>query len=324
MSSAKSDLLYANDVSGKYPNSWYAATANSKPVTTRFPQNVRVDTCIIGAGFSGLSCALHLAGAGSDVCVIDAHKIGWGASGRNGGQLGSGQRLGQLELENKLGKVMARSLWQLAQDSKHLVKSLVKDHRIDCDLKPGILHANHRSRFNRQSLDEVKLLNEEYGYPSIRYVDEQECREMVGCQTYYGGTLDVDAGHLHPLNYALGLAKAAIDRGAKIYEQTRALSIEPGKTVNIITDKGVIEADHLVLACNGYLGNLAPSVAKRVMPINNFVVATRPLADDVAKSLIRDDVAVADSRFVVNYFRLSGDKRLLFGGGENYGYRFPR
>ncbi len=317
------NLLDANDVTGKYPKSWYAATANLALKTDKLTKNIRVDTCIIGAGYSGLSSALHLAGAGSEVCVIDAHRVGWGASGRNGGQLGSGQRIEQLELEKKLGKEAASSLWHLAEESKNLVKSLIKIHKIDCDLKPGILHTNHRARFNQGSIDEVRHLNDEYGYQSIRYVEAEECREMVGCNSYYGGTLDSDAGHLHPLNFALGLGKAALNAGAKIFEETRALSIESGKTVKIHTESHVIEADHLIIACNGYLGDLSPPVGRRVMPINNFIVATKALSEDLAKSLIRDDVAVADSRFVINYFRLSGDRRLLFGGGENYGYRFP-
>ena len=317
------NLLDANDEAGQYPRSWYASSANTNLDLQPLSENIRVDICVIGAGYSGLSCALHLAQAGRNVCVIDAHRVGWGASGRNGGQLGSGQRISQMDVEAKVGKANARKLWQLAEDSKALVKSLIKDHDIDCEMKPGIMHVNHRARFNQHARDEARHLQEEYGYESIRYVDRDECREMVGSQAYHGGTLDTDAAHLHPLNFVLGLGKAAIDAGAQIYEQTRALAIGYGDVIRVETGKHVIESDQLVLACNGYLGDLEPAISRKVMPINNFVVATKSLSEDFARSLIRDDVAVADSKFVINYFRLSEDLRMLFGGGESYGYRFP-
>ena len=317
------NLLDANDARGQYPNSWYASSANTQLSLGPLDNNIRVDICVIGAGYSGLSCALHLAQSGRNVCVIDAQRVGWGASGRNGGHLGSGQNLDQIELEKLIGPKSAKTLWQLGEASKALVKAIITDHEIDCALKPGIVHTNHRKRFNQHSRDETKLLNEEYGYSSIRFVEEEECRQMVASHAYHGGTIDSDASHLHALNYALGLGKAAKNAGANIYETTRAISIEYGKMVEIHTGKYAITADQAVFACNGYLGDLEPKIAKRVMPINNFIVATKPLSQSLATSLIRDDVAVADSKFVVNYFRLSEDRRMLFGGGESYGYRFP-
>ena len=317
------NLLDANDQLGQYPKSWYEASANPVGKFTQLKGDIRVDVCIIGAGYSGLSTALHLAKKGKNICVIEAHRVGWGASGRNGGQLGSGQRVDQGDLENQMGQPKAQQLWQLAEQSKSLVKSLIKSHNIRCNLQSGIIHANHRARFNQHTKNEVRLLNEEYGYSSIQYLKEVECRDMIGSNAYFGGSYDTSSGHLHALNYALGLADAAKAEGANIFENTRALRIEEGTPLKIITEHGTITSDELVIACNGYLGNLMPQVAQRVMPINNFIVATEPLAPERIKALIKNNAAVADSKFVVNYFRISDDNRLLFGGRESYGYTFP-
>ncbi len=250
--------------------------------------------------------------------MVEAHRVGWGASGRNGGQLGSGQRLGQGDLERSLGAGKARLLWDLAEESKTLTKSLIHRHTIDCDLRPGILEAMHRPRYEAEARAEATLLNERYDYPHARFVGRDEIRAMVASEGYHSGVLDTDAAHLHPLNYALGLARTAARTGVRLHERTRATRITTGR---VETASGAVTAPHILLACNGYLCGLEGSVATRVMPINNFIAATEPLPDPAA--LIRDDVAVCDSRFVINYFRLSRDGRLLFGGGENYGYRFP-
>ena len=312
------DVLTANDRPGHYAPSWYAATAHTMPDHPPLRGERRADVCIVGAGYSGLSAALHLRERGYDVVVLEAHRVGWGASGRNGGQLGSGQRVGQGELETSLGVGKARLLWELAEDSKAIVKSLIARYAIDCDLRPGVLEAMHRPRFEREMREEVVLLNDRYDYPYIRFVDCDEIRVMVASDGYHSGALDTDAAHLHSLNYALGLAGAALEAGAKIHERSRVTRVTEGR---VETAEGAVVAPHILLACNGYLCGLEGSVAKRVMPINNFIAATEPLPDPAA--IIRDDVAVCDSRFVVNYFRLSRDGRLLFGGGENYGYRFP-
>ncbi len=317
------NLLDANDRPGEYPPSWYADTANRRLDLPRLIEDIRCQVCVVGGGYSGLSAALHLARAGRDVALVEAQRVGWGASGRNGGQLGSGQRRGQDELRDMLGREHARSLWRLGEDAKALVHGLIGEHGIDCDYRAGILYANHRRRLGPHTRAYADLLRDEYGYEAVRFVDSGEIGAMVGTRAYFSGLLDTGAGHLHPLNYALGLAQAADGAGARLYERSRVTAIENGKRVRIVTDAGTVNADHLILACNGYLGGLERSVAARVMPINNFIVATEPLGDDLAKQLIRDDVAVSDSRYVVNYFRLSADRRLLFGGGETYGYRFP-
>ncbi|MCV0427311.1 MAG: FAD-binding oxidoreductase [Roseibium sp.] len=319
------DLLTANDTPGQHAPSYYAATANRQTSHPKLEEHKSCDVCVVGGGYTGLSAALHLAERGLTVILLEANRIGWGASGRNGGQVGSGQRVEQTVLEERHGKSHARLLWDLAEDSKALVRDLISRHGIDCDYTPGILHADHRKGFVEESRDYVEHLQLVYGYEDIRFVGGDEIGELVGSPRYFGGSLDTGAGHLHPLNFALGLGKAAEDAGAQIFETTKVIGIE-GKgrgRVTVKCEAGEVQAGHLVLACNGYLGRLDRETAAHVMPINNFIVATEPFSEDEARKIIRDNVAVADSKFVINYFRLSSDRRLLFGGGENYGYRFP-
>ena len=316
------NLLYSNDSAGQHPPSWYAATAHAAPKHPKLKGEARADIAIIGGGFTGLSAALHLAEAGFDVALLDAHRVGFGASGRNGGQLGSGQRQEQTEIEGLMGRDDARHLWTLAEEAKDLVKSLISRHEIDCDLKPGVAHAcftasevDHEHRY-------AEHLQKVYGYDQITPLDQLEMQALCPSPRYVGGSLDMGAGHLHPLNFALGLARAATAAGVRIYERSPVHHIHEGAPHEIRTDAGKLRAPHVILAANGYLGGLNRKVAARVMPINNFIAATAPLGDEAARVLTRD-VAVADSKFVLNYFRLSSDKRLLFGGGESYGYRFP-
>lgn len=307
-----------------YIDSYYTATA----VGIREPQVAksthRCDVCVVGAGFTGISTALHLAESGYEVIVLEAERIGWGASGRNGGQLHSGQRKGQQELEKLFGWERAHLLWQLAEESKAMVKDRIARHSIDCSFKPGLLHAAYKKSDLKDFDSEITKLQQDYGYESIRYVNRQEMSEMLGTDIYHGGILDTGAGHLHPLNYVLGLSNAARQIGVKIFENSAVTDISQSEPAIISTDQATIKADQVVLACNGYLGKLNNTMATRIMPINNFIIATEPLGKDRASELIRDDVAVADTKFVVDYYRLSEDHRLLFGGGENYRSRFPK
>ncbi|MEO3416446.1 FAD-binding oxidoreductase [Roseovarius sp. CAU 1744] len=316
------NLLYANDRPGSYPDSWYAATAKPLDPFDRLKGRVRADVCVIGAGYTGLSAALHLAEAGRDVVLLDAHRVGFGASGRNGGQLGSGQRMDQHGLEKLVGRDDAAKLWELAEAAKDLVKTLIARHAIDCHLKPGIAHACFSDRDMADEHGYAAHLQHRYGYDQIDVLDGDGLRAICPSPAYVGGTLDMGAAHLHPLAYALGLARAAAAAGVRIHENSEVHDIRPGARAIVRTGHGQVEADHVILACNGYLGGLDRKVAARVMPINNFIAATEPLGDQADKVLARD-VAVADTKFVVNYFRLSHDKRLLFGGGESYGYKFP-
>ena len=307
-----------------YIDSYYTATAIGIDEPQVAESDYRCDVCVIGGGFTGVSTALHLAEAGHEVILLEASRIGWGASGRNGGQLHSGQRKGQEELEKLMGRSRAHELWQLAEESKSMVKSRIAKHEIDCDYKPGLLHAAYKKTDIKDFKEEVSKLQGEYDYQHVRLVEKEEMSEMLGTDIYHGGILDDNAGHLHPLNYVLGLARAARQAGVRIFEHSAATEINQSDPVTVKTAKAVVKADYLVFACNGYLGKLNKTMASRIMPINNFIIATEPLGKEKAEQIIRDDVAVADTKFVVDYYRLSADKRLLFGGGENYSPNFPK
>jgi gamma-glutamylputrescine oxidase len=306
-----------------YPDSYYHASKNRDLGLNPLDGSSRADVCIIGGGYTGLSCALHLAKRGYRVILLEARKVGWGASGRNGGQLGSGQRKDQIDLTKRLGDDDATRMWQLAEDAKALAKQLIADHDIDCDLKPGVAHPDHKPGYAQESRDYVDFLQQKYHYDQISYLEQDEMAELVGCDSYFGGSFDTSASHLHPLNYALGLAAAAIKHGAILHESTVVESYQEGKVNRIVTNRGTIQADSIVIACNGYLGKLDKRMSGKIMPINNFIIATEPLDAETVAAINPKDIAIADSRFVVNYYRLSADKRLLFGGGENYGRNFP-
>lgn len=305
------------------PASYYAATAGSWSPCPRLQGDERADICIVGAGYTGLSAALHLAERGYDVVLLDAESVAFGASGRNGGQLGTGHRKDQRTLEEKLGHDWAHRLWSLAEDSVATVKGLIDKHRIDCDLKPGVLQAAWKRSETAWLEAEATHMAEEYGYDQLQFIPPDEMRSMVASDRYHGGLLDKGGAHLHPLNYALGLARAAKAAGVRIFEQSRVTRIDHSDPAHIHTEHGAVTANFVVIACNGYLKRLEPRIAGHIMPVNNFIIATEPLGEARARELIRDDVAVQDTKFVIDYYRLSADHRLLFGGGENYSSKFP-
>ncbi|MSU91125.1 FAD-dependent oxidoreductase [Rhodobacteraceae bacterium 2CG4] len=317
------DLLRLNEPDGEHPQSYYAATAGPAPACEPLRGARTAQVCIIGAGFTGLSAALYLAERGLDVVVLEANRVGWGASGRNGGQLGSGQRLGQLELRRMLGAPKAAALWQLAEDAKAHVRALVDEHGIACDLKRGHIRAELTEAGARAAADEARHLRDDLGYERISVLDRDAVARHTGSRLYAGGTLDTGAGHLHPLSFVRGLARAAIDAGAVIHEKSRVLSVGEDRPHVVRTEHGSVTARRVFFALNGYHGGLERRSARRVMPINNFIVATEPLSPRAHAEILPGDVAVADSKFVVNYWRKSADNRLLFGGGETYRYRYP-
>jgi len=316
------NLLHANDKPGQYPPSYYAATSTFPDLRDALMGEVPADVSNIGGGFTGLSTALHLAQAGRSVVVLEAQRVGFGASGRNGGQMGSGQRLDQVTLERRVGKGDARIMWNIAQEAKALVRSLIDEHKIDVGLKPGVAHAVWSEAEVREEAEAVEHLARHYGYDQIRMLDRPAIAALTGSRGFTGGSLDMGAGHLHPLRLALGLAAAAEAAGVRIYERSEVHHIAPGASHTVQTGQGRVVAPTVVLAANGYLGRLDRRVAARVLPINNYIIATEPL-DAQWPEVLAQDVAVADSRFVVNYWRRSEDGRLLFGGGETYGHRFP-
>ena len=318
------DLLSANDRLGEYPPSYYAATAETLPPFPKAAGDLSCDVCVVGAGFTGLSTAYHLAKRGYDVVVVDAQRVGFGASGRNGGQVSMGQRRDQDDLEGVVGKTHARELWDIGAQAVDLVKDLCQMDEVRTQFVPGIVHAVHRQRDHKHNIAFVDHMHQHYGYDQISVLSPEECRAAVNSPAYHGGTLDMGSGHVNPLELVLGLARLAKNAGVRIFEQSKVTTLDQGDPATVHTDQAKITARYVVLGCNGYLGQLEPRVAARVMPINNYIVATEPMTPEAQEAIIKNNYAVADSKFVINYFRFSDDHRLLFGGTESYGYRFPR
>ncbi|MCX5495927.1 FAD-binding oxidoreductase [Kaistia dalseonensis] len=303
--------------------SWYAATADQNLTFPPLDGDAKAHVAIIGGGFTGLSCALHLAEAGIDVVLIEAEKIGWGASGRNGGQLHTGQRRDQDWLERHLGRPAAHELWGLAEESKALVMSLIERHGIDAEWRPGLIEAVHKQRLVAEERHYVEKLNVDYGYSHAEWIERDRLPAMIGSDGYYGGRLDRTAGHLHPLKFAQGLARAAQKAGARIHEGTGAIRLDKGKATVIETGRGRITADIVVLAGNGLLDGIDEETETSAMPIKNYILTTEPIGAGEPGGLIPGGEAVSDSRFVVYYWRPTPDGRILFGGGETYSRRDP-
>jgi gamma-glutamylputrescine oxidase len=317
------DLLTANDRQGEYPKSWYAATSDPLPLQPRAEGALSCDVCVVGGGYTGLSAALHLAERGYDVILLEAQRLGFGASGRNCGQVGTGQRQDQDWLEKTVGRTRARALWDLGLEAVALTRDLAERHAPDAEYREGIIHPAHKPRYVAPMRAYAEKMARDYGYDLIRPLDRDELRDLVNTAAYVGGDLDMGGGHLHPLRYALGLARAAKAAGVRMFENSRVTALTHAEPARVSTEAAQVTARFVALGCNGYLGRLEPKVAARVMPINNFIAATRPMSDAERRAVIDGDHAVADSKQVINYFRFSHDNRLLFGGGENYRYRFP-
>jgi len=299
--------------------SYYQATRNFEINQPPLSGDYEADVCIIGGGYTGLSSALYLANEGINVLLLESNKIASGASGANGGQVSGGMRRDQFYLEKALGFHKAKALWSIGEEAKYHAKDLIDKYQIQCDYKKGIAHPNHKQKYCEEAKRYVGHMKNKYDYKDMVYLSDSEMREVTGSDTYFGGSYDEGEAHCHPLNYALGIAKAAITAGAKVFENTAATEykVHDGY-VKVKTQNGTIKADRVILACNGYLDNLEKRLTSKILPMNNYIVATKPLDDETIQKINPRDIAFADSRFVINYFRLSADKRLLFGGGENY------
>lgn len=312
---------YAGD--GKHTTSYYAASANPAPERPALKGINEIDVCIIGAGYSGLSTGLHLVEKGYKVAIIEGARVGWGASGRNGGQIVNGLNASLQTIRKRYGQDTATFVAGLVQEGGEIIRERVKTYDIKCDLKDKNIFAGLTTAHMRE-LEERKALWESYGIKTQEMLDQNQMRAHVNSDLYVGGVIDHSGGHMHPLNLALGEAAAFEKLGGTIYETSPVIDVntEADKPV-VKTAKGKMICKTLVLCGNVYLGHVVPTLTWRVMPVSTQVMATEPLGEERAHSLIPQDACIEDVRYILDYFRLSGDKRLLFGGGTVYGGSDP-
>jgi gamma-glutamylputrescine oxidase len=301
-----------------YPPSWYAASATPLPQQPALEGALEdADVCILGAGYTGLSAALELAEAGYRVVVLEAERIGWGASGRNGGQAIVGYGCEQSRLEGLLGQDAARVLFDLSREGMDLLRARIARHGIACDWRDGHAHVPIKPRQERALRAGIVELAERYGYP-LQWWDRRRLRDELESDRYLGAMYDPASGHLHPLEYALGLARAALAAGVRIFEHSRVVELVHGTRPRLRTAHGEVVADFAVIAGNAWLRGVAPQLESRIMPVGTYIAATAPRGAERAAALIRNDMAVADVNWALDYFRLSRDHRLLFGGRASY------
>ena len=314
-------MAYQSPISPGY--SWYEETVGERPEYPPLDGDRQADVAIVGGGFTGLSAAAHLAKAGVDVVLIEAHRLGDGASGRNGGQLGTGQRSWAEELEAELGFTRSKALFDLAEEAKAHLLEFAAANGIDLEYMPGQISAAHKRRYLDAYRAHADIMRERYGYPHITFMEEQETADRLGSKRYFGGVRDTGTGHVHPLKLLVGTARVAAEAGARLFERTEASGIisAAGK-VRITTPRGTIAAEKCLIATNAYGGKLEPASAAHVLPIGSFIGATIPLPSE--SPVLPGGESVDDSRFVVRYFRKSRDGRLLFGGREVYSKNNPR
>ncbi|MCO3132732.1 FAD-binding oxidoreductase [Pseudomonas aeruginosa] len=303
-------------------DSYYAASANPAPPRPELQGEVETDICVIGAGYTGLSTALFLLENGFKVSVLEAAKVGFGASGRNGGQIVNSYSRDIDVIERTVGKREAQLLGEMAFEGGRIIRERVARYGIQCDLKDGGVFA----AFTEKQMDHLraqKQLWERYGHKQLEIMDARRIREVVATDNYIGGMLDMSGGHIHPLNLALGEAAAVESLGGTIYEQSPAIRIERGANPVVHTPQGKVKAKFIVVAGNAYLNGLVPELAAKSMPCGTQVITTEPLSEELAHGLLPQDYCVEDCNYLLDYYRLSGDKRLIYGGGVIYGARDP-
>jgi len=274
------------------------------------------DVCVIGAGFTGISTALHLAERGYNVHVVEANKVGWGASGRNGGQM-IGGIAGEESVAKHLGKDVEDIFSELRWAGHEIIRERVQTYGIDCDLKYGYLDVAIKERHIRDIEADFERLQKQDFPHEFRILSRDEVQETIGTSVYIGALLNMGNGHLHPLKLCVGEARAAVSLGVTIYEQSPVINIEKGTKPRVVTQQGAVTADFVVLAGNAY-HELDQKLRGVMFPVNSFIIATEPLSEEIVSTINPQDLAVCDPNFVLEYFRLSADKRLLFGGRINY------
>jgi gamma-glutamylputrescine oxidase len=316
------DATGGNAPNTGHPPSYYAATANAAPLRPALAGEVQCDVCVVGAGFSGLATALNLAERGYRVVVLEAERVGWGASGRNGGQIVNGYSRDLDVIEKRYGREAARALGDMAFEGGQLIRETVKRYGIDCDLRDGGVFAALNARQMRELEDQVRSW-EAFGHSGLELLDAAGVRDHVNTDLYIGGLLDRWGGHIHTLNLALGEAEALESLGGTIHEYSPVVRVERDGPPAVYTADGCVRADYAVLAGNAYLGNAVPDLRDRVMPVSTQVVATEPLGEETANRLFPSGACVEDCNYMLDYYRPTADHRLLFGGGTVYGGRTP-
>jgi gamma-glutamylputrescine oxidase len=276
------------------------------------------DVGVVGAGIAGLSTALHLAQRGYKVTVLEAQRIGWGASGRSGAQAIFGVAAGQDKLQALVGKDDARRIWDMSVEALSLLRELIATYRIDCDWRSGQMHVAIKPRQQRELASWTSQLQNDFGYHSVRYLDRPAVRELVASDRYIAGMHDANSGHLHPLKYVRGLAAAAQRSGCVIHENSRVRRHDRDGALLLVTESGQLRCRQVVYAGNAWLGGTVPALARRIIPVGTYIVATESLGEAAAQELLPEDTAITDINWVLDYFRRSSDHRLLFGGRVSY------
>ncbi len=306
------------------PASYYAASvAVHLEPTSPLVGEERADVCVIGGGVTGCSTALHLAERGYRVVLLEADSVGYGASGRSGGQILPGLGTGLDVVEKALGLERTRDIWEMSRESVRLTEQLIERHGIPCDLAHGYLHAAVKPRHVRELRAFQESMARRYGYESLTFLEGEALRERVATDAYPAALYESEGGHLHPLNYTLGLARAAQRAGAVIHEYSPAVEVQRGQPARVTTAQGSVTADFVVLATNAYLGGLVPELGGRIMRAANYIIATEPLSEAQVAQVLPHNDALSDANFVLDYYRLSGDRRLLYGGEVSYDGREP-
>ena len=314
--------MYAQDAK-LASDSYYAATATPLPEQPSLQSNIRADVCVVGAGLAGLSAALELSDMGYKVVVLEGRRVAWGASGRNGGQAIAGYACEQAPLEKQLGLADAKKAFNLTLEGLDLMRARIKKHRIACDWTDGYMTVSVKPESTPELLDSVAYMRDTYDYPHLQAISPQELPQWLASTRYHGGVLDHNSAHLHPLKYALGLAQAALDAGVTIYEHSEVTELMHGEPATVKTAHGQVTASFVVLAGNVYLDKTVKKLAGRVMPVGTYIITTEQLDKTTANALIKNRVAVSDNNFVLDYFRVTPDDRMLFGGRVSYSGATP-